>query len=287
MPEDEIAVVIPVYNNADGLARTAAALAREATPARVVIVDDGSTDATAAVADELAGRHEGWTVLHRTNAGPGAARNAGAEAAGDVDGLVFLDANDEPLPGWWAWVRDLGTAGTGLVHCDPGLAGDDERSVNSFGLLPGCFAVRTDVFEAVGGYDAQLRYGENGDLVRRCRRWCDEHGLATHHEPAVLLRIHDRTEPRAYDRKRLEAMEHLLRRDAAELADDRARRAKLAGIGAIAAFHCAERSRARRLAWVALRAEPGRLRHWTRVALMLVPPLGHRRWPAQTPATRR
>ena len=91
-------VVIPARDAARTLGRVLAALAvQEPAPVEVIVVDDGSTDDTAAVA---AGH--GARVLS-TGGGrfAGGARNAGWDAArGDV--VVFLDADVVPAPGWGA-----------------------------------------------------------------------------------------------------------------------------------------------------------------------------------------
>ena len=84
-----IAVVIPAFEAAATIA-AAVASARDQTvaPAEIVVVDDGSTDQTAANAAAAGAR-----VLRQANAGPGAARNAGIRAtAGEF--VAFLDADD-------------------------------------------------------------------------------------------------------------------------------------------------------------------------------------------------
>ena len=90
-----VTVVIPAYNAADTLADTLTALAAQ-TIGRdrfaVIVVDDGSTDGTAALAERL-----GATVIRQANAGPATARNAGAAAA-DCDVVVFTDADCAPAP---------------------------------------------------------------------------------------------------------------------------------------------------------------------------------------------
>ncbi len=70
----------------------------DAFPLEIIIVDDGSTDTTGAVADELARRNPGHIhVIHQKNSGPAAARNAGMAAArGEY--VAFLDADDQWLP---------------------------------------------------------------------------------------------------------------------------------------------------------------------------------------------
>lgn len=90
-----VSVVIPAYNAADTLGGTLAALGRQTLPAgtfEILVVDDGSTDATAAVAAGFPAK-----LLRQRNQGPAVARNAGAAAArGEI--LVFTDADCEPAP---------------------------------------------------------------------------------------------------------------------------------------------------------------------------------------------
>src|SRR5690349_18059587 len=91
-----ISVVIPAYNAAAFLAPTLASVfAQDHRPIEVILVDDGSTDDTLAIA-------RNWSpvlrVCHQDNAGPASARNRGiAMAQGDY--LAFIDADDTWLPG--------------------------------------------------------------------------------------------------------------------------------------------------------------------------------------------
>ena len=63
---------------------------------RILLVDDGSTDGTARLCDELA-HHPRIEVIHQQNRGVSAARNAGLQAAAS-EWLTFLDADDVLLP---------------------------------------------------------------------------------------------------------------------------------------------------------------------------------------------
>ncbi|MBV9284031.1 MAG: glycosyltransferase, partial [Acidimicrobiia bacterium] len=87
-PALSVSVVVPAHNEARVIDKTITAIRRLRTqPCQVIVVDDGSTDATAAVA-----RARGVTVLTQPRRGKAAALNAGvAEATGDV--VVVLDAD--------------------------------------------------------------------------------------------------------------------------------------------------------------------------------------------------
>ncbi|MEA2680352.1 MAG: hypothetical protein QOK03_2074 [Candidatus Binataceae bacterium] len=106
-----VSVVIPVFNGAatvgraitsaleqrlDGDSATSAADANQAfaNQVEVIVVNDGSTDATTEI---LNGFGERIRVIDQPNRGPAAARNAGAAAA-HGEYLAFLDADDKWLP---------------------------------------------------------------------------------------------------------------------------------------------------------------------------------------------
>ena len=86
-------IVIPCFNYGQYLGNAIrSAQMQQYRPVEIIVVDDGSTDDSAAVAEQA-----GVRVIRQPNAGLGAARNAGlAEAAGEF--VLFLDADDELLP---------------------------------------------------------------------------------------------------------------------------------------------------------------------------------------------
>src|SRR5688572_27472261 len=88
-----ISLILPAKNEAAGLRRTLPGIRELLPDAEVIVVDDGSTDATADVAREL-----GATVLSSPySMGNGAAIKRGARAAtGDV--IVFMDADGQHDP---------------------------------------------------------------------------------------------------------------------------------------------------------------------------------------------
>jgi len=97
--EGLVSTVIPVYNRAAMLREAVdSVLAQTWRPIEIVIVDDGSTDDTPAVEDELVQRFHGIVrVLRQENAGPGVARQLGLESA-QGEFVQFLDSDDLLLP---------------------------------------------------------------------------------------------------------------------------------------------------------------------------------------------
>jgi glycosyltransferase involved in cell wall biosynthesis len=95
----KISVILPAKNEAEGLARTLPKLRAFMPDAEIIVVDDGSTDETAAIAR----KHGAQVLLTPYSMGNGAAIKRGArEAAGDV--LVFMDADGQHDP---AFISEL------------------------------------------------------------------------------------------------------------------------------------------------------------------------------------
>jgi len=114
---DDVAVVIAAHNEADRIAATVAAAAGLAGVGLVVVVDDGSQDATAAVAQ----RAGAAVMRHPGNRGKGTAMETGAEAVRLVDQrehrdrprhLLFLDADLSDTAGQAGPLMHPVTAGT-------------------------------------------------------------------------------------------------------------------------------------------------------------------------------
>lgn len=95
-----ISVVIPAYNYAKTLPRAVESVLTQldTVAAELIVINDGSTDDSFAVLEQLQGLHpERFRVVHKRNGGASSARNVGIrEALGDF--LVFLDADDELIP---------------------------------------------------------------------------------------------------------------------------------------------------------------------------------------------
>lgn len=104
MMENLVSTIIPVYNRAAMLREAVASvLAQTWRPIEIIIVDDGSSDETVHVAQDLQSLHPEIThVLRQRNAGPGVARQAGLDLA-QGEFIQFLDSDDLLLPNKFEW----------------------------------------------------------------------------------------------------------------------------------------------------------------------------------------
>lgn len=183
-----VSVIIPTYNRARAIGdAVASVLAQSMPPHEVIVVDDGSTDATSASLAPFADR----IVVHRqANGGVSAARNAGiARATGGW--VAFLDSDDVWLPGRLeVLARDAGRTSAGVHVADVRLEGPgyDESLLALRGIAPSAgkadyvaralpmmlsglqldgIACRRDWILTAGGFDPALRMFEDLDLLAR------------------------------------------------------------------------------------------------------------------------
>ena len=112
----KLSLVVPVYNVEDYLAACLdSILAQPIDDYEVVLVDDGATDSSAAIAQEYVDRHPHLRMVRQANAGLGAARNAGVAASrGEL--LAFVDSDDElPEDAYSVMLATLDRSGSDFV----------------------------------------------------------------------------------------------------------------------------------------------------------------------------
>src|SRR4051812_18131511 len=165
----QVSVVVATFDRPGEIAAAAdRILAQHDVELELIVVDDGSPTP---IDPQLAGAPEGRVqVLRQSNAGPSAARNEGARHA-RAPLLVFVDDDDVPDEGWLAQlVAPLAEPRCGLARCFA-------KGVHHLSFVPGTFAVRATVFDAIGGYDEHLREAEGADLGFRLLEACAEQHL--------------------------------------------------------------------------------------------------------------
>ena len=91
----EISVIVPVYNAEKYLPRCLRSIQEQTIfdQMEVILVNDGSTDASGRICDEFAAQHANVRVLHKENGGVSSARNAGLDAATGAF-IGFVDSDD-------------------------------------------------------------------------------------------------------------------------------------------------------------------------------------------------
>jgi glycosyltransferase involved in cell wall biosynthesis len=195
-----VSVIMPAYNAAAYLTEAIESiLAQDVQPLELLVMDDGSADATAAIAQGFGGCVRHVALAH---GGLSATRNRGlAEARGDV--IAFLDADDVWLP--LKQSRQLalleGADRPDIVlgytqrlwmpsaSAKSALGGVPYTTAPELAMSFGAALLRRTVFDRVGGLDATRGSTEDIDWMMRAR----EAGLCIHVHPEVVqyYRRHD------------------------------------------------------------------------------------------------
>ncbi len=192
-----ISVIVPVYNHEAYVAQALRSALDQSFPAHeILLVDDGSTDGSAAVAAGI----PGVKVLRRPNGGIGAARNTGLRAA-TGDAFAFLDADDRWHPDKLRLQREallcrpeldmVFSMARQFLSPDLSEAERAQRKVEQEvvpGRMAGTMLIRRGSFERVGEFRGDLRTAEFLDWYARAQAL----GLKDEMLPEVLYerRIH-------------------------------------------------------------------------------------------------
>jgi glycosyltransferase involved in cell wall biosynthesis len=177
MSEPLVSVVIPVHNGQRFLAEAIDSVLAQGYPHReVVVVDDGSTDGSAAIARTRPVRYQ-----RQPNQGVAAARNAGLAAAqGDL--IAFLDQDDVWLPhkleaqvSFLLQHRSVdGVISPVEIAVEPGATPlswfepESGMDVQRVALLGALLAWRSSV-DRVGGFDTRYEIASDTDWIMRAR----------------------------------------------------------------------------------------------------------------------
>lgn len=181
-----VSVIVAFYNRRDEVSICLESIMAQELPTgagiEIVAVDNGSTDGTRQLLTEYPVR-----IVDCSVRGPAAARNAGVRAA-RAPIVAMTDSDCVTEPGWLTSLIEpfsdpevLGAGGRiDALSVDTGVALFAEKTqiLNQGKLFSGVFcfppffatanaAYRRDIFEKVGGFDENLRVGEDSDLTWR------------------------------------------------------------------------------------------------------------------------
>ena len=201
-----VTTIVPAYNCAHFLPEALdSILAQQYPNLEIIVVDDGSTDGSADIAEAYGSPVK---VIRQKNQGPAAARNRGVrESRGEY--IAFLDGDDVWLPG-----KLLAQMECFASHKEVGIVyGENSKwSMNEVGVYPSKEAFITSeqngviddmrsgwiyhqllldniihiitaviprsLFDTLGGFDESLRVGEDYDFWLRASRLVQAHKLA-------------------------------------------------------------------------------------------------------------
>ncbi|NUR26631.1 MAG: glycosyltransferase [Catenulispora sp.] len=214
-----VTVIVPAYNEEAGIRATIASLAASRHPIEIIVVDDGSTDATSAIVQQIIDRPPPGLpplrLIRQANAGKPVALNTGiAHARGDI--LVLLDGDTVFEPETIAWLvqpfadPDVGAvSGNAKVGNRKGVLGRwqhieyvvgfnlDRRMYDLAGCMPtvpgAIGAFRRDALTRVGGVSTDT-LAEDTDLTMAVIRdgWrvvYEERAIAWTEAPASLRQL--------------------------------------------------------------------------------------------------
>jgi GT2 family glycosyltransferase len=204
-----VSVVVCSYNGARTIGECLEGLLHLEYPDfEVIVIDDGSTDSTAAIAAAY-----GVRLISTENRGLSHARNSGMEAAtGEI--VAYLDDDACPDPHWLTYLAatflstthagvggpNIAPAGDGpIADCVANAPGNPTHvllSDREAEHIPGCnMAFRKACLHAIGGFDPQFRVaGDDVDVCWRLR----QRGWTLGFSPAAMVRHHRRNSLRAY-----------------------------------------------------------------------------------------
>jgi glycosyltransferase involved in cell wall biosynthesis len=204
-----ISVVIPVYNAAGFIAETLDSVLRQTLPAdEILVIDDGSTDDTATVAESFGSPVR---VIRRPNCRQAASRNFGVREA-KSEWIAFVDADDKWQPSKLArqmeelarnpladlcytarveFVEQGGEVKLGKVMSVPPPEDIRQALFRNTTFMPSSVVIRRSTFLAAGGFDAKFQIVEDWDFWLRLLHAGTV--FAACQEALLLYRIHPKS----------------------------------------------------------------------------------------------
>ena len=277
-------VIIPTYNRADLVVRAVTSVLQQSEEGvEVVVVDDGSTDETKGAVASITDSRVRYVRLDR--GGAPRARNQGAARAGGKF-VIFLDSDDEALPGWLAAFRAEVSEHVAVVSCGAWQRFPDGRQHEigaiDYGyvapstkllFLSGTYALDAQLFERIGGFDEGLRSAQQTDIAFRVVGYVAARSQAQRYIPQPLVIHHhgSRHSIRRDDRAVLEgaigiieAHRDVLRRSPTKLAN-------FHSVAGMAAIRLGEVPTARVHFLRAARVRPRDIKRWLRLGVAWLP----------------
>jgi glycosyltransferase AglI len=213
-----ISVIVPVYNDPQGLTDTLDSIVKQDFPHssfEVIVADNGSADGTQKVAQMFADKHADIVrvVIEDTVPGSYAARNKGIEvSSGEI--VAFVDADMSVPPDWLSRIgQHFANDNCDYLGARVHLYSTRHTMAALFNIVTGfrvgevleeshyaptcCLTVRRSVFEKIGTFDLRLQSG--GDTEFGQRAW--KAGFQLNYAPDIIMRHPARSTLRALMKK--------------------------------------------------------------------------------------
>ena len=227
----EVSVIVPAYNRAHVLRRAiGSVLSQKGASFEILLVDDGSTDGTKLLAQEIEQVTPHFRYFYQPNQGPSAARNLGIQKS-KAPFLAFLDSDDEWLSGKLAAQLEFFKRNPDDLICQTeeiwirnGVRVSPMAKHKKFGgfifeqclplsiVSPSCVMMKREFFDRVGLFDETLPACEDYDLWLRASA-CSPIGLI---EKPYVIKYGGHSDQRSrefsmMDQFRIKALEKLIR----------------------------------------------------------------------------
>ena len=214
---ETLSVIIPAHQVEKYIAQAVDSVRAQnwAGKTEIIVIDDGSADNTASVAEAL-----GVQVLRKAQGGAASARNAGLRVASGAL-ILLLDADDVLTDGAINAMYDALADGADAVFAmaedfiSPELTDAQKaelrpRPAPYGGVLPGCSLIRHRVFDAIGLFDDTMKSGETVAWQLKLR----DAGMKTVQIPTVTLkrRLHLTNTGRLHQKREMADYAALLRK---------------------------------------------------------------------------
>jgi glycosyltransferase involved in cell wall biosynthesis len=287
-------VIIATFNRAHLLPRSIQSVLNQTFPHfELIIVDDGSTDHTRAVVEQI--RDSRMRYVYQKNKGRSTARNAGVDLA-KGQYVTFLDSDDEALPAWLEHFSqilqkpNIGIVCAGCVIIEKNrqkrtvlpedLGGAFNHQVGLF--LAGSFVLRRELFMVVGGYVESLDFSENTELALRLVWYCAQNGWQIMSLTIPLMAYYgfssESEDTLSALKARLDSTKYILTHHNDKLQQDYRDYSIWSALAGVNAARLGRYREARYFFWTALRAYPWYWKNYVRFLLTLMPPLSQMIW---------
>lgn len=179
-----VSIIIPTYNSVRFIVNSVASATNQTYPnIEILIIDDGSTDETEMVVQQLSGPVR---YIKQTNGGPSSARNHGiAQSNGEY--IAFLDVDDEWEPskidkqvGFFENDKSLSIVATSYVRCNADLLPVETITLSTPSkkkgtipfralleknqLLTSSIMIKKNILAKCGVFDEKIQFGEDWDF---------------------------------------------------------------------------------------------------------------------------